>query len=111
MDTDEMVRDIEEGVNGCVAIAFDGCHKIYILLDDEQADKFKGYDYGKYEGSHLITSDEMSADGMAETVMNWYGQSCSLKFVSAVGSVDGDPNKGYVDVIPQGAGYDDEDDE
>jgi len=109
MNDDEMVRNVEEAVNGAKGIAFDGCHKIYILLDDEQVNMMCEYGYGDDDSDYLITSDEMSADEMFQTVMNWYGQSCSLKFVSAVETVKGDANEGFHDVIPQGAEDEDED--
>jgi hypothetical protein len=68
-------------------IAFDTCHKIYVLLDDAQMAQMK--EYGK--------------------IRDWYAESCMLRFVSAVRTVKGDPNDGFIDLIPQGA--DSEDDE
>jgi hypothetical protein len=78
-------------------IAFDTCHKIYILLDDAQMDQMKEYGYNP-----LISSDEMSPSEMANTIRDWYDQSCMLRFVQAVRTVEGDPNDGFVDLIPQG---------
>jgi hypothetical protein len=78
-------------------IAFDTCHKIYILLDDAQMNQMKEYGYDP-----LISSDEMGPSEMFNTIRDWYDQSCMLRFVSAVRTVEGDPNDGFVNLIPQG---------
>jgi hypothetical protein len=88
-------------------------------MDNAQMDKMREYDYGVDEGSYLITAEEMTKRQMLTTIENWYANSCSLKFVNAVSTVDGDPNEGFEDLIPQGADweedeeddYDDEEDE
>ena len=94
-------------INGYTAqakgIAFDGCHKIYILLDDEQMRLMKEYGYDP-----LISSDEMNHIEMGEKVIHWYNESCSLRFISAVETNDEDPNAGFITVIGQ---FDDEDED
>jgi len=45
---------------------------------------------------------------MLATIKDWYATSCGLRFVSGVRSVDGDPNEGFIDLIPQCADDDDE---
>jgi len=87
-------------------IAWDTCHKIYILMDDEQVALMREYEYDP-----LITSDEMSSDVMAETVIDWYEVSCSLRFVQAVRTDLGDPNAGFIDIIGQFEGEDEDEDE
>lgn len=84
------------------AIAWDGCHKIYVLMDDEQVELMRSYGYDP-----LITSKEMNSAQMSETVMDWYEQSCGLRFVEAVNTDHDNPNNGFVSIIPQGD--DDED--
>ena len=64
-------------------IAFDTCHKIYILLDDTQAAQ----------------------------VAEWYMESCALRFVNAVKTVEGDANEGFIVVIGQGEDSEDEDED
>ena len=86
-------------------IAFDTCHKIYVLMDDEQVEKMRGYGYDP-----LITSDELDSDQMADKVMEWYNESCGLRFIQAVRTDVNDPNAGFFDIIPQGADSEDEDD-
>jgi len=41
-------------------------------------------------------------DKSLETVQGWFEQSCGLRFISAVRSVEGDPNKGFTGLIEQG---------
>ena len=84
-------------------IAFDTCHKIYVLLDDSQMEQMKGYGYDP-----LISSDTMTPNEMARKIRDWYSESCGLRFVSAVRTVDGDPNDGFIDLIPQGADDDEQ---
>jgi hypothetical protein len=45
---------------------------------------------------------------MLETIQDWYADSCGLRFVSAVRTVGGDPNEGFISLIEQGADDEDE---
>lgn len=94
---------VEERISEAKGIAFDTCHKIYVLMDDEQMAQMKEYEYDP-----LISKDEMSASEMLETVKHWYAESCMLRFVEAVSTVDGDPNDGFETLIEQGARETDE---
>jgi len=78
------------------AIAWDTCHKIYILMDSEQVDLMRGYGYDP-----LITADQMSADEMFELVEDWYESSCSLRFIEAVSTNHINPNAGFETLSPQ----------
>lgn len=94
---------VYEKMEDAKGIAFDTCHKIYVLMDDEQIAKMREYEYDP-----LYTKDEMSAGEMYETIKHWYAESCPLKFVEAVSTVDGDPNEGFETLIEQGATETDE---
>lgn len=83
--------DILEYTQDAKGIAFDNCHKIYILMDDEQMQLMKQYEYDP-----LISSDEMDAESMANQVLSWYEESCGLRFIQAVSTKDG-----FVDVVAQ----------
>jgi hypothetical protein len=87
---------VEVAVELAKGIAFDTCHKIYVLMDDGQMAQMKEYGYDP-----LISSAEMKPDQMLSTIQKWYNHSCGLRFVSGVRSVDGDPNEGFIDLIPQ----------
>lgn len=94
---------VESAICDASGIAWDTCHKIYILMDENQMDKMREYGY-----ETLISASDMNEYDMFELVQEWYEDSCGLRFVNAVHTVDGDPNKGFIDLIPQGWGEDDE---
>jgi len=93
---------VENTVAASEGIAFDGCHKIYVLMDNEQMHQMAGYGYGE-DGSSLVYSSQMSADEMFATVKGWYEDSCALKFVQSVTTVLDNPNEGFENLIEQGA--------
>lgn len=97
---------VEEALDTAKAIAWDGCHKIYVLLDDEQVSLMRGYGYDP-----LITSDEMTPNQMLATIVGWYEESCGLRFVDSVTTNHEDPNLGFETLIPQGADDDEEEDD
>ena len=95
--------NVKTYIDDAQGIAFDTCHKIYILMDDRQMIQMKEYEYDP-----LISKAEMSSAEMLETVKQWYVESCPLKFVEAVETVDGDPNDGFTTLVEQGARETDE---
>jgi hypothetical protein len=94
--------DVEAELSDAKGIAFDGCHKIYVLMDDAQMTEMTGYGYGSDEGSFLVHSTGVTRSELLATVKKWYEDSCALRFVQAVTTVEGDPNKGFESLIPQG---------
>lgn len=76
-----------ERVEFAKGIAFDTCHKIYILMDDEEVEVMRGYGYDR-----LYTIDDMTATAMYDTVLEWYEESCGLRFIQAVSSENGFEN-------------------
>lgn len=93
---------VEDAVSQSKGIGFDGCHKIYVLMDNEQMHKMTSYGYGE-DGSSLVYSSQMPADEMFATVKRWYEDSCALKFVQSVTTVLDNPNEGFESLIEQGA--------
>lgn len=89
---------VGETLEDAKGIAFDGCHKIYVLMDDEQMSEMKliGYD-------PLLSAEDYTASEMLETVKDWYEDSCGLRFVQAIHTNHDDPNAGFVSLIEQGA--------
>jgi hypothetical protein len=85
------------------AIAWDNCHKIYILMDTEQVDLMRGYGYDP-----IITNEEMNPDDMLNEVKKWYENSCSLRFIQAVSTNDIDPNLGFESLVSQFEDYEQE---
>lgn len=94
--------DVEAELSDAKGIAFDGCHKIYVLMDDAQMAEMTGYGYGSGDGSFLIHSTGVTRSELLATIKKWYEDSCALKFVQAVTTVEGNPNEGFESLIPQG---------
>jgi len=87
---------VESALSEARGIAFDTCHKIYILMDEEQMTLMKQYGYDP-----LISASDMDAYDMMEQVKSWYEQSCGLRFVNAVYTNHENPNDGFFALIPQ----------
>lgn len=87
---------VYDRIGSAEGIAWDTCHKIYILMDSEQVELMRGYGYDP-----LITADQMSADEMFEVVEDWYESSCSLRFIDAVSTNHINPNAGFETLSPQ----------
>jgi hypothetical protein len=94
---------VEVAVEMAKGIAFDTCHKIYVLMDDGQMAQMKEYGYDP-----LIAADTTTPDEMLATIMDWYEDSCGLRFVQAVYTNNDDPNEGFVSLIEQGAEWEGE---
>jgi predicted transcriptional regulator len=75
-------KAIRKATETAAGIAWDTCHKIYILKDLEQVRQMREYDYDP-----LFTRAEKTADEMAEIVAEWYAKSCGLRFVQSVRTV------------------------
>ena len=83
------------------AIAWDTCHKLYILMDDEQVNTMRGYGYGdEYDPDSLITSSQMTTDQLFNTLLEWLAASCNLRFIQAVSTAD--YSQRFVDIVRQG---------
>lgn len=77
------------------AIAWDGCHKIYVVMDDAELEKMIGYGY------EPITKDTQDAEQMFATVLHWFEESCDLVFIDAVSSNVLNPNDGFETLVGQ----------
>jgi hypothetical protein len=101
--------DVEEALENAHLIAFDGCHKIYIAMDEIEAEWFrKNYSPEVCETSRTYKGTEWQ---MLAVLREWWDKSCSLKFIHAVEHNEEDPNAGYTNLIPQGADYESEDED
>ena len=93
--------DVEEALDNARLIAFDGCHKIYIAMDETEAEWFRNnYNPEVCETSRTFEGNEWQ---MLAKLLEWWSESCSLKFIHAVVHNEEDPNAGYTNLIPQGA--------
>lgn len=89
-------EDVEMALYTAKGIAFDTCHKIYVLMDNEQVALMREYEYDL-----IHTSEEMDPSKMLDTLREWFEQSCGLKFIQAVETNHEDPNAGFSDLIGQ----------
>ena len=77
------------------SIAWDGCHKIYILQDREQTEQMKDYGY-----QYLWDKSMIDSESMLNTIYQWWRQSCGLRLVDSVST--GDYNQpDFTSVVPQ----------
>ena len=88
---------VTERVSEAKAIAWDTCHKIYVLMDNEQVELMREYGYDP-----LITKEEMKPEEMLSTLEKWYEDSCGLRFIQAVNTNHIDPNAGFESLVEQG---------
>jgi hypothetical protein len=88
--------NVDYGLIGAKGIAWDTCHKIYVLMDNEQLALMR-----KYEYEEIRTAEEMSRSELLETLKDWFSRSCPLKFIQAVETNEHDPNAGFTDLIGQ----------
>jgi hypothetical protein len=114
MKTDILVlehSELESFLDDAKAIAWDTCHKIYVLMDDEQVALMRGYGYGdENDPESLITSEQMTPSQMVDEVVDWYTHSCSLRFIQAVRTTP-NRNDGFTDIVAQGAEWINEDED
>jgi len=95
MTMNERWADVRSALGDAVAVTWDGCHKIYLILDRQQIREFDSYGY---EMTHNDNPDDTLA-----LLKEWYDASCFLRFVNSVRTDDTNPNDGYTNLIPQGA--------
>jgi hypothetical protein len=108
LDLEQVYWDVREYTNEAKGIAWDTCHKIYVLMDDAQVALMREYGYGEDDPNALATSDQLDPAEMATVVMAWYKNACGLKFVNAVYSDSRMGHEGFVDIISQFEGNEDE---
>ena len=96
---------VAESLKESKAIVWDGCHKIYLAMDDNAVATFRSYGYDN-EPSQLVTG--LSVEDALATLHQWWDASCNLRFVSAVRTTDANPNDGFTSLIEQFAEDNDE---
>lgn len=89
---------VAEATDTASLVAFDGCHKIYIALDQAEARWYIDNEWQCVMGP---------AEAMLDQVCQWYEDSCSLRFVDATStgetSTESEHFSEFHRVIPQGA--------
>jgi len=96
-DLHPLVADkVADTMGEALLVAWDGCHKIYVALDEEQARWFEE----NYEHSVRGTDDEMLS-----ALDCWFTNSCGLRFISAVSTL-ADYTADFTNLISQGDSWD-----
>lgn len=90
---------VEEHIEEARLIAWDTCHKIYLALDDVEADWFRNNYDCVVEGS---------PEEMMTTLRKWWDESCWLRFINGVRYTTPNANDGFIPLIEQGATDDDD---
>jgi len=85
--------EVDEATQDALAITWDECHKIYLVMDQGQIRDFIEYGY------ELTTGHPSD---LQKKLRDWYDDSCDLRFISAVSTNKDDPNLGFVQCIEQG---------
>lgn len=83
MTHQEALDAMQAAVEQASAMHFDGCHKIYLSMDEATVDQMVEYGY------NIEPAD-------FDTLKEWFDKSCSLRFVSAISNKDD-----FTSVIPQ----------
>lgn len=98
----ELWDDVRSAVDRARGIAFDGCHKIYVLMDDEQMDEQKRLGYGDgTDASVLVPRAYGTPTGLMVVLREWFSRSCGLRFIQSIETNRTDPNAGFTDLIAQ----------
>ena len=87
---------VKERIRESRGIAWDTCHKIYVLMDDEQMELMREYEY-----ETLISADDSTPEEMISVVRKWWAASCDLRFIDAVRTHPDNPNLGFETLIGQ----------
>lgn len=99
-------KSTEDALADAKGIAWDGCHKIYVLLDDAAIERMRTNGYTGASDLVLGSSPEEYLD----LIQAWFEDSCSLRFVESIRTVEGNPNAGFTSLIAQFE-YDEDEDE
>jgi len=94
--TDRQLGKVQVAVEMSAGLMFDGCHKIYVLMDEGQVSHARELDY------EVVLSAGMTPRELMGIIRGWWGtaQECGLQYVTALRStVNGTQ---FVSLIPQG---------
>jgi hypothetical protein len=72
----DKLGELHEVLSDAKGIAWDNCHKIYIMMDDQEVSQMRDYEYDP-----LLTSADTTPEQMLAEVLRWYNDSCSLRFI------------------------------
>lgn len=101
----ETWNTIGERLKTARAIMFDGCHKIYLIMDNESLERLYELHYLAPTAleEDLKENPEAAREHMLGLLQEWYRNACGLRLISAISSVPegADPNEGFERLIRQ----------
>ena len=59
-------------------------------------------------GCDIFNAADVSPEMLLNTIEDWYANSCGLRFIQAVTTVENNPNEGFEDIIAQGEDWEEE---
>lgn len=86
-------EDVCHAIGDAILVAWDECHKIYLALDETEAQWFR-------DNYPIVMSG--TPRQMMITVVSWFHRSCPLRLISSVRHVADNPNEGYTSLVGQG---------
>ena len=89
---------VKEALTTAKAISWDGCHKIYVLMDNESAAEQEALGYSVKPAQLFVGMEPGAAFAVVE---HWLNVSCGMRFVYAVTAAKGAPNDGFTRLIGQ----------
>lgn len=89
----EQETTLDEIVAQAYSLSWDGCHKLYLNMDEAQHEKIMGYGYD-------LTIINRDPAVTMDKIEEWYNDSCSLRFIDAVFTNDDETDK-FVTIVPQ----------
>jgi hypothetical protein len=99
MNIDHLFDLVRVELKDALSVSWDECHKIYLAMDQTEADWF---------AAHYDTTFTGTVDEMYDKIVEWWEDSCGLRFINAVSHNEINPNAGYKSLIPQFADFDDD---
>ena len=89
----EGFKKLEKILPEAKGIEWDGCHRIYVLMDE--GDMMGGFEF-------LVRADEATPTQMLETLKEWWDQSCKWRFIMCMATSAANPRDiDFVEIIPQ----------
>ena len=85
-------NEIDATVDKAAAVQFDGCHKIYVIMEADTANN----DYPHVVDLSLGDNREQAK----KLLRNWWKESCGSRFIQRIDG-DGNDNSQYHDLIGQ----------
>lgn len=91
-----LAQKLRDAMSVSVGIAWDGCHKIYVLGDWAQVDLLREYGYDLVQ-----TTEDCNREELVIKALEWFHDSCELRFIDHVKTMP-DKTTGWEYIIRQG---------